>query len=549
MVVVFTGIEIYITIILYGTGVDYCLFLIARYQEERERGTDCGEAIAESVAHVGPALTASAATVIFGIGMMIFARFGKFHDAGIAIAFSLAVSLCVVLTFTTSLLRLAGRWAFWPRALSAADPSAELGNLRAEPAWLAKHLTWFSWDALVNALMRWPALIWLVSVIMLAPLAVGGMLYGDYVDYDFVRRLPPTAPSVAGTKALQQHFPQGAAGIVTVLIYDPELDFLVHDGIGQIEIASLTDQIRKQQTTLQLADIRSWSRPLGIGWAARQASAAPLKEIELGQKQALHYYVSDAGGLKGHVTRLELVMLQDPLSRQGIAALDKIEQTIRAELYGNLRHAQLYFLGTTADMRDMRHVTRSDQIRIEILVIASVLTILIVLLRRSLVCLYLMASVLWSYFAALGATLAVFWWLDPAGFVGLDWKVPVFLFTILVAIGEDYNIFLMTRVAEEQRAHGPIDGIRAALLRTGRVITSCGIIMAATFASLLTASVQDLQHLGFALAFGVLLDTFIVRPILVPTFLLVLERGRIVWHRLSLILEREKDQPARTGPP
>jgi RND superfamily putative drug exporter len=355
--------------------------------------------------------------------------------------------------------------------------------------------------------------------------------------------LPPDAPSVAGTKALQENFPAGIAGTVTVLIYQPRLDFLLESGKGQIEIGVLTERLRPQQARMQLADIRSWSHPLGTGWAARQAAGASPDQIDRGLQRALKYYISTTGELKGRVTRMELTMLPNPMSREGIAALDAIEKTIRSELYGDLRRAQLFFLGTTADIRDLRHVTGSDQLRIQILVIACVLVILIVLLRRAAVSAYLIASVLFSYFATLGVALALFWWLEGDDFVGLDWKVPIFLFTILVAVGADYNIFLMTRVAEEQAKEGPVEGVRVALVKTGRIITSCGIIMAGTFASLLSAPMQDLQHLGFALVFGVLADTFVVRPILVPTFLIVLERGRILWEKLSVLLETANGKP------
>ena len=141
-------------------------------------------------------------------------------------------------------------------------------------------------------------------------------------------------------------------------------------------------------------------------------------------------------------------------------------------------------------------------------------------------CLYLIATVVLGYLASLGLTDLVFHALhrgaDP--WDGLDWTVGFFLFVILVAVGEDYNIFLMARVIEEERKHGTIEGTRRAVAHTGGIISSCGLIMAGTFGSMLTGSLTSLRELGFALGLGVLLDTFLVRPILVPAFVVLIER-------------------------
>ena len=179
-------------------------------------------------------------------------------------------------------------------------------------------------------------------------------------------------------------------------------------------------------------------------------------------------------------------------------------------------------------VNDLRRVTTSDQRRMYMLITLGVYAILVLLLRRPGICLYLVATVVLGYLASLGLTDLVFHALHrgPNPWGGLDWTVGFFLFVILVAVGEDYNIFLMARVVEEERKYGVTEGTRRAVAHTGGIISSCGLIMAGTFGAMLTGKLASLRELGFALGIGVLLDTFLVRPILVPAFLVLIDRAR-----------------------
>ncbi|MBY0523878.1 MAG: MMPL family transporter [Gemmataceae bacterium] len=520
-ITLFQGIQIYITILAYGAGVDYCIFLTARYRELLAAGATPRDAVAGAIDSVGAAIAASAGTVICGIGMMVFAQFGKFRQAGIAIPLSLLVVLCATLTFAPALLRLTGRWAFWPFRPEAGQPSTP-----AEGLWYRSFSTGAihrGWEKLAGVLLHRPGTIWLATVGLMAPFVIAALLLHGELSYDMIGNLPADAPSVVGTRVLQEHVPGGMIGPVTLLLVHPSTDFSTPQGQALVE--ALTTRMLQHRQELGLGDVRSLTAPLGNSPTAQgttdDLSVPDAVRREATGRAALEHYTSSLGERARIGTRMDLVLEQCPFSRQSVTTLDRIEQFVRESLPEDV---QLYFVGPTASVRDLEQVMREDRTRIEALVLLSVLVILVLLLRRLLVSLYLLASVLFSYYCTLGVTFAVFWLLDPHGFTGIDWKVAIFLFTILVAVGEDYNIFLMSRIDHEAERVGPVQGVTEALVRTGPIISSCGIIMAGTFAALIAGSLTEMKQLGFALAFGVLLDTFVVRPILVPAFLILLGR-------------------------
>lgn len=533
---VFKGMEVYITVVVYGAGVDYCLFLIARYKEELDSGLGFRPAIGETLTRIGATLTASAGTVICGIFMMVFAQFGKFREAGIGIAFSLCVVLCGSLTFTPSLLRLAGRWAFWPygRLEPIAGGAGWISGTSLISRFIERNRVHLLWERMGKVLVQKPGTVLAVCICAMTPFAFVGVWFQDWLSYGLLSELQPSRQSVIGAKAVQSHFPAGFAGALTILVKNDKLDFT--GDAGREKLKQIIDPLAEQRETLGIADIRRLSQPLGVH---RTPDSKPLGENSfkisglvkkrreaLERQRAQDYYVSSADGAKGHVSRVDVIFRDDPFSRESVGQLNAVERVLRDRMPPDLADTKIMFVGPTASIRDLKTVTDHDQIRIDLLVLAAVFVILVWLLGKPAVSLYLIASVFFSYLVTLGVSFTVFWWLDPEGFAGLDWKVPMFLFTILISIGEDYNIFLMTRIEEEQTRHGAVEGVRIALLRTGSIISSCGIIMAGTFMSLMAGTLVGMQQLGFALAFGVLLDTFVVRPLLVPAYLVLLYSGR-----------------------
>lgn len=526
--------KIFAIVMLYGAGTDYCLFLISRYREALEAGHDTGSAIAESIAGVGNALSASACTVMVGLALMGFAEFGKVRYAGPGIALSLGIALAASLTLTPALLKLFGAKAFWPRR----SPQPALGP-RLPKLGL--------WDWISHGVVKRPVLVWTVAVATLVPLALIGLRV--LPNYKATGELALRSDSLQGVAAIQRHFTPGEVGPITVLLAS-EVDWNGRE--GRLEIDHLS---RGFASLDNVAEVRSLTQPLGTPlWdlTPKEDGSGLLHRLlvqyqplirsvqEEVTKTARRYFVADIGVARSErtlgratprfVTRLDVVLKSDPFEPASHETLRLIQAWLQIErpktplIDGPVR-AECF--GVTANAEDIATVTESDRHRINGLVILSIFLVLFLLVRRIWLAGYLLVTVLLSYFAALGATLlaASLWTGLPL--TTLDWRVPFFLFTILVAVGEDYNIMLIARAFQEAKRFGKVEGMRRALAKTGGAITSCGLIMAGTFATLMLAGLGTLLQVGFALAFGVLIDTFIVRPFLVPAFTLM------VWRFIS----------------
>ncbi|MCA9008785.1 MAG: MMPL family transporter [Planctomycetaceae bacterium] len=530
-ITLFNGIETYVTVLIYGAGVDYCLFLVARYREELDGGLTIEDAVSGTLERVGAALTASAGTVVCGIGMMIFAEFGKFREAGIAISFGLTVCLCAALTLTPAILRLAGRFAFWPNAprASSRNETGFLSGTDLTSRIQRANLLTQGWKWIGGVIERRAWTAWSLSIVLMLPFVVAGVVFFGNLSYGLLSELPDTAASVYGAQAAQRHFPAGEVAPLKVLLEVKGMDFSPIQGESEKLVEQFTNNLVRQKDALGLYAVRSLAAPKG----QREMPTLNARERTAMKMFVRREFVSPADS---SIMRVILIFKNDPFSRSSISDYRNLRDRLHDHLPEGLKNANMYFVGSVPQISDLKDVTDSDQLRIDALVLGGVYVILVLLLKRPGVCAYLMFTVFYSYLATLGFTYLVFWMTaaNPSEFAGLDWKVPMFLFTILIAVGEDYNIFLMARIEEEQKVHGPVKGITVALERTGSIISSCGIIMAGTFCSLMAGSLVGMDQLGLALAAGVLLDTFVIRPIMVPSMLILLTTGRLgVLSRLA----------------
>lgn len=536
---IFTTSRIFLFVILFGAGVDYCLFLIARVREESAQWA-WEVAIRRSLTGVSSALLGSGLTTVLGLGMLWIANFGKYHHTGPMIAICLLIGLAICLTFTPALLRLLGPGVFWPSRVGPAHVTTRFIPSGNGPP------TGY-WGLLALGLTRSPVLLLLLGIGGLLPPAIYGWLKEGSVTYDISSQLAASSESRRGFRLLDEHFGIGEVNPTTVLL-------LREMPVSKEQLGDDTKRMVKEIYAIEgVQAVRYSDDPLGdfppdrvMGLFSKDAwQRRALKSHRL----STDYFFSETPDHSGRLIRLDVVMAGNPFELETARRVEGLDSWLRAEsqlVDSPIRGSKVLLAGTTPSIIDLRNVTSDDHRRIKLAVVLVVFAVLVLVIRRIALCGYLMFTVLLSYYATLGLTILFFSSLLGEDYLGLDWKLPLFLFVILVAVGQDYNVYLVTRIVEEQQlGPGALSALRRALARTGGIITACGLVMAGTFFSMTasawfppirawftgspTASegtLRGIVELGFALGLGVLLDTFYVRTLLVPSFVAATDRWR-----------------------
>ncbi|GAB2467756.1 MMPL family transporter [Streptomyces incanus] len=476
-----------LSILVIGAATDYALLLTARFREELAARGDRVAAAAAAVRRSFGAITASAATVALGLLALLASDLTNNRALGPVGAIGIVCAVLSTLTFLPAVLALLGRGAFWPSrpketgSARSADGSTDGSDDSVEGRGV--------WQRIAATVDRRPRATWAVTALVLAVFAAFSPALsskGVPLDEIFVGE----ASSVSAQKTLGEHFP-GGSGNPAVIVADAD------------RAAQVTAAAEKTEGVASAGTISASGRPEGEPIVAdgRVQVSATLEDG------------ADSDAAKETVERL----------RENVHAVSGADALVG---------------GYTAQQYDTQETAARDRTVIVPIVLCIILLILVLLLRSLLVPVLLVATVGLNFLATLGVSALVFEHL--LGFSGTDASVPLYGFVFLVALGVDYNIFLMSRVREEALAHGSRQGVLRGLTTTGGVITSAGVVLAATFAALMVIPLAFLVQIAFIVAFGVLLDTLVVRSLLVPA--LVIDIGPRAWW--PSVLARKGDAGA-----
>jgi RND superfamily putative drug exporter len=528
--------ELLLIVLLLGAGTDYGLFLVFRVREEIRRGLEAKDAVAHALVRVGESISASAGTVILALLTLLLASFGIYQDLGIPLALGVAVMLLAGLTLLPALLAVFGNAVFWPSQLGS--------GANKEGAW----------GQIASRLVRRPARTLGIGVVIFACLALGALGYRSG-GFGGALNAPVGSDAAAGNAIVARHFPQSSANPVNLVfayrqpIWDNPSEVATAEAVlrSSGQFRQLAGPLDPNGATLSPATYAHLHAELGAPHALGTTEPAGLS-VPAPQYNA---YRSTAQFVSpdGRTVQFEATLTAG--GQQSTAALDatpRIRAIVSdAAVRSGARTSGV--AGEAAALYDVSSASNHDLFHIFPIAILAIALLLALVLRSLVAPLYLIVSVAISYLAALGVSTIAF--IDIGGSGGLTFILPFLMFIFLLALGEDYNILVMTRIREEAQRQPLREAVVHAVARTGPTVSSAGLVLAGSFGVLAFAggggpSGGQIRDIAVGLAVGILMDTFLVRTLLVPSTVALL--GRCNWWPAQMGRKQTKPHAdERTG--
>lgn len=461
------------TVLLFGAGTDYCLFLIARFRQMLKLEEDKTKALLKAIGDSSGAIAMSGFTVVISLLALLLAEYGAYDRFAVPFSLSIFIMGIASLTLVPALLAVLGRTSFYPFVPRTQGQLEERARRRGKPAPTPKPAHRFS-AVFGGWIIRKPWTITLATLLLLGGIAS----FATQITYTFdtLSSFPKDMESREGFAIISEQFTPGELAPIKVML----------DTEGkQVDAAAMLK---------------------GLPYISKVSEAAK-------------------GKTNPSIVAYDVELAMNPYSNEAMELVPDLRAKLEQSLTGSgVTEAKnkVWLSGQTVSQHDTKETGARDAKVIIPVVIMLIALLLLIYLRSIVAMLYLMGTVLLSYFSALGLGWLIIHY--AMGADAIQGFIPVYAFVFLVALGEDYNIFMISGIWQKSRVMPLKQAIKEGVMESGSVITSAGLILAGTFAVLGTLPIQILVHFGIITAIGVLLDTFVVRPFLVPALTVLLGR-------------------------
>ncbi len=493
---IFNLAQIFLIVVMLGAGVDYCIFMMFRYREERERGSDIETAVRHSLCQAGKSIACSGVVAFLGFGSLGLIDHGIFMSIGLSAAIGILVAMCAALTLVPAILVLAGDRVFWPVKIGRPGKSrAALGKvLRGIAGFGLKH----------------SRVIVLITLVLLAP----ALFFASQMTLscDFIGMMPDSVESKAGFDQIKQSFGSGNVDRTRLVMTMP--DSIVENGNYRVTALDQIEEVSRIAAAEPGVDrVYSLTRPYGD--LIRYDNLSVYGTID---QKLYESYMDNNLGSDGRTTVVYVAFDGSPYSAGAFQAIDHLRENLSAFQASAGAGSEIRVGGSAAGIQEYIGLCTPKYGIVILLVFLGISLVLLLLLK----CIVTPVRLFIAMISVIGMTLGAFTLLfQVIGDQPTYWVLPVSLFCILIGLGGDYVIFMMSRVREEvDNGKSTEDAILDAVEATGPVILLCGVVMATAFASMIASSMIMLKEFGFVLSLGILLDATLMIWLLIPALMM-----------------------------
>jgi len=469
-------------VLLFAVLTDYSLFIFSRYREELKKYSSKFDAMGEAIHHVSEPILFSGGIVLLAVLTLFTTVFMPYNHFAPVFSVAMVFILAAGLTLIPSIFAIVGRKAFWPFIPKADE------KIKTKAGF---------WSTISKQVKKHPAVI--ASILLIALLAGAFNTLSVRYSFNIMKSFPDELSSRKGFELLEKHYPAGELAPVTIILKENKEIALDENYLTKIQ--TLQEKIK------DMKGIDSISQPI-------------TDEMVKDPTKLPRDFVSE----NKESVKLKVILKDNPYDVSALEAVQKLRDQEGAMLKesGFSSSTQMHIAGQTAEQLDIRAMNQRDM-----LILFSLVTVLITVMlgfqtRSVLMPILMMATILLSYVATLGFGWIIFH--DLLGYDSISYRLPVYTFVFMVALGVDYNIMLVSRIKEEAQKFSWREAVGNGVALTGGVISSAGIILAATFSVLMTQPLQELFLFGVTMALGVLMDTFLVRGMLLPSILILVNK-------------------------